>query len=534
MILPRAPENWRRPKPRGTSWNAHVRTLLHPGVIVTIRKQSNASPERLSKSSSGSCCRCIGNHSSCRACGGLGSWFAVPGGARVIERSEDTRSFFISKSSVLETAPARSRTPRLARALREWSGQPFDPSLARRELLHQLFEAQTDARPDHVAIECGDVRLTYRELDRSANRLAQHLRKFRVGRGSCVALLLERSADVFVALLAVMKAGAAYVPLDPDCPPERVKYILCDCKVRAVLTTTALATRCGKTPARVIRLDRDRKTIARCSAARLVSAKGGARPNDLCYVIYTSGSTGRPKGVQVEHRSVCNFVRGEGRLFGVRPSDRVYQGLSIAFDASVEEVWLAFFAGATLVVATPEIARSGPDLARHLTAARITVVSTVPTPFSMLEEDVPTLRLLIFGGEACPPDLVRRWAKPGRRIINTYGPTEATVTATSAELDPNKPVTLGRPLPNYFAYVLDDSLQPLPPGEPGELHIGGIGLARGYVGRPDLTREKFLANPFAKNGEAPRIYKTGDRVRWTADGELEFLGRVDSQVKLRG
>ncbi|HEY6166465.1 MAG TPA: Pls/PosA family non-ribosomal peptide synthetase [Verrucomicrobiae bacterium] len=438
------------------------------------------------------------------------------------------------KSSVLETAPARSRTPRLARALREWSGQPFDPSLARRELLHQLFEAQTDARPDHVAIECGDVRLTYRELDRSANRLAHHLRKFRVGRGSCVALLLERSADVFVALLAVMKAGAAYVPLDPDCPPERVKYILGDCKVRAVLTTTALATRCGKTPARVIRLDRDRKTIARCSAARLVSAKGGARPNDLCYVIYTSGSTGRPKGVQVEHRSVCNFVRGEGRLFGVRPSDRVYQGLSIAFDASVEEVWLAFFAGATLVVATPEIARSGPDLARHLTAARITVVSTVPTPFSMLEEDVPTLRLLIFGGEACPPDLVRRWAKPGRRIINTYGPTEATVTATSAELDPNKPVTLGRPLPNYFAYVLDDSLQPLPPGEPGELHIGGIGLARGYVGRPDLTREKFLANPFAKNGEAPRIYKTGDRVRWTADGELEFLGRVDSQVKLRG
>ena len=185
-------------------------------------------------------------------------------------------------------------------------------------------------------------------------------------------------------------------------------------------------------------------------------------------------------------------MRAEGKLFQVQPDDRVYQGFSLAFDASVEEVWLAFFAGATLVVGTEEMVRSGAALSRMLAEAGVTVLSCVPTLLAMMDEDVPTVRLLILGGEACPPDLVKRWWRPGRRVFNTYGPTEATVIATCAECHPDQPVTIGQPVPNYLACVLDEQLRPVPPGVAGELCLGGIGLARGYLGRPELTREKFI------------------------------------------
>jgi non-ribosomal peptide synthetase-like protein len=397
------------------------------------------------------------------------------------------------------------------------------------QLLHELFEATADAHPDNVALVCGDERLSYRELEGRANRLAHHLRALGAGKDTFVGLLLPRGADALVALLAALKAGAAYVPIDPDYPAERVGCILDDCGARAVVTATALAAKCG--PHRAVLLDADRDAIAGRGDHRPGRADTALSPDDLCYVIYTSGSTGRPKGVQIEHRSACHLVRAEGELFRVRPDDRVYQGFSLAFDASVEEVWLAFHSGAALVVGTADWVRAGPELAGRLTSAGVTVFSTVPTLLAMLDDDLPTVRLLILGGEACPQELVARWCRPGRRMVNTYGPTEATVIATFADCDPARPVTIGKAVSGYHVCILDEQLRPVPPGGAGEIHIGGPGLARGYVGRDDLTREKFVANP---NGSPPRLYRTGDLGRLNGDGDIEFLGRADTQVKLRG
>jgi non-ribosomal peptide synthetase-like protein len=403
-------------------------------------------------------------------------------------------------------------------------------------------------------------------LEDGANRLARFLRSRGVRRGDCVGLWLPRSADAIVALLAVLKTGAAYVPLDPDYPPERVRFILSDCRARVLVTTSGMAGILGapaSLPAQfascptagrdagapsvlsrgeVLALDQIQSQIANQPADRLGRADTGATSEDLCYVIYTSGTTGKPKGVEIEHRSACHLVRAEAKLFQVQSDDRVYQGASLAFDASVEEIWLAFLAGATLVAGTHEMVHSGAGLSRLLTDSGVTVLSCVPTLLSMMEEDVPSLRLLILGGEACPPDLIKRWWRPSRRVFNTYGPTEATVIATCAECHPDQPVTIGRPVPNYLACVLDEQLRPVPPGVAGELCLGGIGLARGYLGRPELTREKFITKSFGVSTGAgtdagapsPRLYRTGDLVRWTADGQLEFLGRIDTQVKIRG
>ena len=464
-----------------------------------------------------------------------------------------------------------------------------DMDLLQPGLLHELFERQADARPNATALLCAGAHMTYGELERRSNQLARLLRQRGVGRGDCVGLWLPRSMDVLVALLGIMKAGAAYVPLDPEYPADRVAFVLADCRARAVVTTSTFATRegdlhvgamrhasvagravpgpphdgsatfaplpisdggqrtarpafpdppiTGALHADVLVVALDDGECARQIAAqpdgRLRNSDVGLSPQDLCYVIYTSGTTGRPKGVEIEHRSACHLVRAEGRIFQVRPDDRVFHGFSIAFDASVEEVWLAFFAGAALVVGTAEMVRAGAELSPLLAAASVTVLSCVPTLLAMMEEDVPSLRLLILGGEVCPPGLVQRWWKPERRVVNTYGPTEATVIATFTDCHPGKPVTIGRPLPNYLARILDDRIQPVAAGAAGELCLGGIGLARGYLGRPDLTAEKFI--DWAQDGEFPqRLYRTGDLARWTAGGEIEFLGRADAQVKIRG
>lgn len=422
----------------------------------------------------------------------------------------------------------------LHRILGEWAGLSIDPDLARPELLHELFEIRVDRCPANVAICCAGKELTYAQLEANSNQLARHLRAKGVGRGSFVGMLLPRSAEVYVALLAIMKAGAAYVPLDPDYPEDRISYILADCDVQVLLTTSAFAAKHSEFAGTVVNLDVQCPEFDREKSDRLARAETGTSHDDLCYVIYTSGSTGRPKGVQIEHASACNLVRAEGKLFQVEPHDRVYQGFSIAFDASVEEVWLALFSGATLVVGTPEMVHAGSALSGLLTAARVSILSCVPTLLSMMEEDVPTVRLLIVGGEQCPQDLVKRWCKPGRRMVNTYGPTEATVIATHTDCDPQRAVTIGRPLPNYYTYILDEHSRPVPAGVTGELYIGGVGLSRGYMGRDDLTREKFVPNPFITSGGPPRLYRTGDLARFTASGDIEFMGRADTQVKLRG
>jgi len=409
------------------------------------------------------------------------------------------------------------------------------PRLGRAGILHEFFEAQADIRPGAVAVLFGTERTTYLELEQRSNRLARHLRARGVDCGSLVGMLLPRSPDAYAAILGILKAGAAYVPLDPEYPPDRVDYILKDSGAEALVTTDELAGHHSAYPGTVIRVDVDRAAIDAESAARLPRYAVGEGPRDLCYVIYTSGSTGRPKGVMIEHRSASHLVRAEGRLFLVHPEDRVYQGFSLSFDASIEEVWLAFQAGATLVPATPEMAHAGPDLSGMLNAAGVTVLSCVPTLLSMLAEDVPDVRLLILGGEACPEQLVERWARPGRRIVNTYGPTEATVIATHAELQPGKPVTIGRAVPGYRVHLLDDCLRPVPTGVLGEIFIGGVGVARGYVGLADQTEQRFIPDPFAAPGDPDnRLYRTGDLGRLDDEGNIKFHGRCDSQVKLRG
>jgi 2,3-diaminopropionate biosynthesis protein SbnA len=401
-------------------------------------------------------------------------------------------------------------------------------------LLHHIFEAQADARPEAVAVVFGREETTYAELERRANRLARHLRACGVWPKSLVAMLLPRSIDAYATVLGILKAGAAYVPLDADYPPDRLSYILENSGATALVTTGDLARHAAFDGA-VIRLDTDRAKIDAQSGARLPREMATVAPRDLCYVIYTSGATGRPKGVMIEHRSVHHLVCAERHIYGVRPEDRVFQGASLCFDRSVEEIWMAFHAGATLIAATPEIAHAGPDLSRFLTDYGVTVLSCAPTLVSMLAEDVPMLRLLILGGETCPERLVERWARPGRRLLNTYGPTEATVIATYAELVPAKPVTIGRAIPGYRAYLLDDGLHAVQPGETGEIWIGGAGVARGYMGLPGHTGARFLADPFAPDRETKeRMYRTGDLGRLDGDGNLQFLGRADSQVKLGG
>lgn len=405
--------------------------------------------------------------------------------------------------------------------------------LIRNELLHPLFERQADARPDAIALICGRAQMSYGELERRANQLARFLQKAGVRRGQCVGLLIPRSMDVYVALLGILKVGAAYVPLDPEYPIERVEFILSDCRAVALVTTEQLVSKYGSFTGKVVRMDADQQELASMPGGKIGQHETGAEPEDLCYVIYTSGTTGKPKGVEIEHRSVCHLVRAEAEIFRVSPKDRVFQIASIAFDSSVEEIWLAFFAGAILVIGTAETIRAGPELSQILAKQRVSVLSCVPTLLAMMEGDVPSLRLLILGGEACPPELVKRWWKPGRRVVNTYGPTEATVIATWMECHPDRAVTIGRPLRNYSVRILDDQMRPVTSGETGELYLGGIGLARGYLERPELTKEKFvwLASEAV---EPQRFYRTGDLVRYNSDGEIEFLGRIDTQVKIRG
>ncbi len=385
-------------------------------------------------------------------------------------------------------------------------------------LLHQIFEARAAAQPDDAAVVFGGRTTTYSELDARANQVARCLRKRGVRRGSLVAMLLPRSVDAYASILGILKAGAAYVPVDPEYPPERIAWIVEDSAAAATLTAADLAGIAGE------------------SSAALPPDAGPVNSQDLCYVIYTSGSTGRPKGVMVEHRNACHLVTEEGRIFGVRRGDRIFQGASLSFDLSVEQIWLAFAAGATLIAGTPEMACAGPDLSRQLADCGVTVLSCVPTFLCMLDpalRDWPALRLLILGGETCPDQLVERWARPGRRIVNTYGPTETTVIATYADVSPGQPVTIGRAVRGYRVHILDDEQRPVPDGETGEICIGGAGVARGYLGRPAETRARFVPDPFVAR-EGARMYRSGDLGRRNGEGNIEFMGRADGQVKLRG
>jgi non-ribosomal peptide synthetase-like protein len=384
-----------------------------------------------------------------------------------------------------------------------------------------------------VSTESGEV--TFAELDARANQMARFLSDSGVKPGDRVAVLLDRGLDAYVTLLGLLKARAAYVPLDPNHPADRLAYILEDSGARLTVTQQRFADRFPLGHDLVL-VDRARYDLAAFSHAPLPRDERPHGADALAYVLYTSGTTGRPKGVAVAHPSICNFVRVAAEAYGFQPGDRVYQGMSIAFDFSVEELWVPLVAGATLVPNASANSLFGEELAEFLESRRITAFCCVPTLLASIERDLPELRVLLVGGEACPPALVNRWSRLGRTMLNSYGPTEATVTATLAELAPDRAVTIGRPLPTYTIVILDPARdEALALGEPGEIGIAGIGVAEGYLNRPELTRAKFIPD-FLRlpNNPSGRIYRTGDLGRINGEGEIDYLGRIDTQVKLRG
>jgi len=403
------------------------------------------------------------------------------------------------------------------------------------ERLNHLIERRCAELNARNAVETDTEVVTYRELDRRANQLARVLVRRGVRPGDRIGLLLDKSAGTYVAMLAVMKANAAYVPLDAGFPIERIRFIAGDADLRAIVSTSCFADKLSALDLSHVLIDRESVAIT-AELDEPITDEVAGTADQTCYIIYTSGTTGNPKGVIVEHPSICNFVRVASELYGFAMGDRVFQGMSIAFDFSVEEIWVPFMAGATLVPAPPGGTLVGEELGEFLRTRRVTGMACCPTLLATIEEELPELRILLVGGEACPQNLVQRWSRPGRTMLNTYGPTEATVTASLIELNPNRPVTIGRPLPTYTMVILDPAEdRALERGELGEIGIAGIGLATGYRNRDDLTAKKFVPDFLGiKNNPSKRIYRTGDLGRVNADGEIEYCGRIDTQVKIRG
>ncbi|MGB6326737.1 MAG: amino acid adenylation domain-containing protein, partial [Methylocella sp.] len=411
---------------------------------------------------------------------------------------------------------------------------PARPDLIRDELLCEIFAATAASHPSAIAVITVEGNLTYAEVDAKAEALARGLLQKGVRPGRTVGLWMARGHEVLIAQIAIAKTGAAWLPFDADAPAERVAVCLSDAEARGLLASASFAAKLTAscpawTFAALLADSLEAPDVAKVDARAL-----GARPEDPAYLIYTSGSTGTPKGIVISGRNICHYLRAANEVYGVEASDVVFQGASVAFDLSMEEIWLPYLAGASLFVATAEMMGEADKLPGLLEANRVTVLDTVPTLLALLPRDVATLRLIILGGEACPPSIADRWCVPGRKIFNSYGPTETTVVATVAEVRPGVQVTIGRPIANYTCYVADERLDLLPPGVEGELLIGGPGVAKGYLRRDRLTREKFIANPFLDDAPDPVLYRSGDAVEIAANGEIVFHGRIDDQVKVRG
>ena len=399
--------------------------------------------------------------------------------------------------------------------------------------IHRLFEAQAARTPAAPALVCGAHRLTYAELNERANQLAHYLVGVGVGAEVLVGICVERSVEMVVGILGILKAGGAYVPLDPAYPAERIGYMMENARVGVLVTQERWVDELPVGWAQVVCLDTEWDLLIGGESTE--NPTSFTLSDNTAYVIYTSGSTGRPKGVVVSHRGLCNLTQAQLRAFNIDADSRVLQFASLSFDASVSEVFTALTAGATLCVPSPETPLYGDSLIDLLQEQAITTVTLPPSALAAAPDAaLPHLRTIIVAGEACPPQVVARWS-PGRRFLNAYGPTEATVCATICE-DPNTEdgqPTIGRPIANAAVYLLDEGLRPVPVGVAAELHIGGAGLARGYLHHSALTAERFIPDPFAQR-PGSRLYKTGDVARYRADGEIEFIGRVDHQVKVRG
>ncbi|MEH2022776.1 non-ribosomal peptide synthetase [Nostoc sp.] len=397
---------------------------------------------------------------------------------------------------------------------------------------HQLFEAQVEQTPDAIALVFGNKQLSYKELNIRSNRLAHYLQKIGVETESLVGICVERSPEMIVGLLGILKAGGAYLPLDPSYPQERLNFMLEDAQVSVLLTQEKLLQNFTEFSNPIISIDKDWATITQHSRENPTS---GVTLENLAYIIYTSGSTGQPKGVLIEHRGLSNLAADQIGVFNLQPSNRILQFASLSFDASIFEIVMALRTGATLYLAKKEYLLPGKPLLQLLREKAITHITLPPAVLAVLPtESLPALQTIISAGESSSEDIVKRWWNHSRRFFNAYGPTEATIWSTVAEIESvNEKPPIGRPIANTEVYILDYYLQPVPIGILGELYIAGDGLARGYLNCPELTAKKFIPNPF--NGKkGARLYKTGDLARYRPDGNIEFLGRIDHQVKIRG
>ncbi|HET6375541.1 MAG TPA: amino acid adenylation domain-containing protein, partial [Methylocella sp.] len=416
--------------------------------------------------------------------------------------------------------------------------------------LHELFEAQAARSPGAVAAALGDACLTYGELNARANRLAHYLRALGVGPESLVGLCVERSLDLVIGVLAILKAGGAYLPLDPSYPPERLSFMLSDSGARLLLSQERLLGSLPETGALALCLDRDEGQWAAASALDLPSV---TRSGSLAYVIYTSGSTGRPKGVMVTHGNVARLFAASEEVFDFGAEDVWSLFHSCAFDFSVWEMWGALLYGGRIEIVPYWVSRAPEDFYAFLARRGVTVLSQTPSAFCQLLQTEGfasggrdlSLRYVIFGGEALEPQILRPWLERygdrRPRLVNMYGITETTVHVTYADQGfaslAGPWSVIGRGLGDLRVYILDSDLEPVPAGVSGELYVGGGGVSRGYLGRAGLTAERFVPDPFAKEGwglEGERLYRTGDLARRRADGAIEYLGRIDHQVKIRG
>lgn len=407
-----------------------------------------------------------------------------------------------------------------------------------KKCIHQLFEAQVEQTPDAIAVVCGDKQLTYQELNQRANQLAHHLQVLNVTPELNVGICVERSLEMIIGVLGILKAGAAYVPLDPTYPKERLSFMLEDTQATILLTQHSLVAHLPKHQAHVICLDTDWVTIAQASVNQPLSP---VIPSNLAYIIYTSGSTGQPKGVMVPHQSIVNRLLWGKERYHLTTTDRVLQKTSFSFDVSVWEIFGTLVAGACLVLAKSGGHQDPSYLVDVMANEQITIVDFVPAMLRLILEEpglqaCTALRYVTCGSEDLPKEVCSRFFErlSTVELHNCYGPTEVSIDATTWVCDRHSPIiSIGRPITNQEVYILDEDLQPVPVGVPGELYVGGAGLARGYLNRPDLTALAFIPHPF-RHESGKRLYKTGDLARYLPDGNIEFLDRRDNQVKIRG
>ncbi len=410
----------------------------------------------------------------------------------------------------------------------EWNATTAE--YPRDRCIHELVEAQVKKTPGAVAVVFQDQHLTYSELDRRSNQLARRLRSLGAGPDVLVGICVERSLDMVIGLLGVLKAGGAYVPIDPVYPRDRVAHMLRDAACPVILTQTRHVSALPVQGEQIICLDAPSSENADERETRPEKVVG---PTNLAYVIYTSGSTGRPKGVEIAHSAFVNFLTSVALRPGFTDADSLLAVTSLSFDPTGIDLWLPLSVGGRVEIADRDTASDGWALRWRLAERRISFMQATPSTYRLLLdagwEGDRRLRIIV-GGEALPPDLADALSERAREVYNAYGPTEATVISSLGSVRRGAPISIGRPIANTQIYILDPLLQPLPIGVAGELHIGGAGLARGYRNNPELTKEKFVLNPFGDG----RLYKTGDLAKWRPDGTLEYLGRIDDQVKVRG